>query len=151
VDSVFRQAERNEVPDIVRLLRNDALGCFREQHEGAIEAPYYQAFDAISVDDRQLLVVAEQVGVIVGTLQLSFIPSMTFKGGERAQIEAVRVDGARRGSGIGRQMIEWAIEQAAERGCHMVQLTTNKQRPEALRFYESLGFEATHEGMKLHL
>lgn len=147
----IRRAHRQDLSDLVRLLEDDVLGSAREQQVGPVEDSYWRAFDAIDRDDRQLLIVAEHEGKIVGTLQLSFIPYLTFQGGERAQIEAVRVDPGLRRMGIGRQMIEWGIEQARRRGCHMVQLTTDKQRSEARRFYEALGFEPTHEGMKLHL
>lgn len=139
------------MPAIVRLLRDDALGREREVAEGESEDPYLRAFDTIDADPRQLLTVAEHDGQVVGTVQLSFIQCMTFRGGERAQLEGVRVDSSLRGGGIGRKMLEWAIEQARERGCHVVQLTTNRKRTEAARFYEALGFRATHEGMKLEL
>lgn len=136
---------------MVRLLRDDPLGAEREAAEGNGHDPYLRAFEAIEADPRHALVVAEHEGKVVGTLQLSFIPCMTFRGGERAQLEGVRVDSSMRGGGIGRQMVEWAIEQARGRGCHLVQLTTNKRRADAHRFYETLGFRATHEGMKLEL
>ena len=86
---------------------------------------------------------------MAGVFQLTFIPNLTYQGGKRALIEGVRVAGAMRGQGVGRTMFRWAIERAREKGCRIVQLTTNKQRPDAIRFYESLGFESTHEGMKL--
>jgi len=89
--------------------------------------------------------------VIVGTMQLSFLPYLTYRGGWRMQIEAVRIASGHRGAGIGERLFRWAIERARERGCHLVQLTTDKARPDALRFYERLGFRASHEGMKLHL
>ena len=90
-------------------------------------------------------------GRLVGVLQLTFIPYLTYMGGWRALIEGVRVSSDARSLGIGRQLIEWAIDRARERNCHLVQLTTDKSRPDALRFYEKLGFKASHEGMKLHL
>jgi GNAT superfamily N-acetyltransferase len=150
-DVTFRRARQADVPALVMLLRDDSIASAREQSEGTVDDSYWHAFEAIDADDRQLLAVAEDGRDVVGTLQLTFIPYLTYKGGERAQIEAVRVRGASRGSGIGRRMLEWAIERARDRGCHMVQLTMDKQRVEARRFYESLGFTATHEGMKLHL
>jgi len=148
VKLTIRRAQRRDVPEIVALLADDAIAESREQ-----SAPddYMRAFDAIDADDRQLLVVAETDGTVVGTLQLSFIPYLTYRGGERAQIEAVRVRSTSRDQGIGRRMLESAIEQARVRGCHLVQLTMDKRRTDARRFYESLGFEATHEGFKLHL
>lgn len=136
------------MPEIVALLSDDAIAESREH--GALD-DYMRAFDAIEADDRQLLVVVETDGTVVGTLQLSFIPYLTHRGGERAQIEAVRVRSTSRDRGIGRRMLEWAIEQARARGCHLVQLTMDKRRNDARRFYESLGFEASHEGFKLHL
>ena len=151
MELTFRRACRDDVPDLVMLLRDDAIASAREQSDATVGDAYWQAFEAIDADDRQLLVVAERDGDVVGTLQLTFIPYLTYKGGERAQIEAVRVLGTLRGSGIGGRMLEWAIERARERGCHMVQLTMDKQRVEARHFYESLGFTATHEGMKRHL
>ena len=139
------------MPALVRLLADDDLARSREQSGGAIDDAYGRAFDAIDADDRQLLVVAQLDGSIVGTLQLSFIPYLTYQGRERAQIEAVRVSSDSRGAGIGQEMLAWAIEHARLRGCHLVQLTMDKRRTDARRFYETLGFEATHEGYKLHL
>lgn len=148
----FRRAERADLPALVAMLADDVLGAGREVPSDALDdARYEAAFEAIDADPRQLLLVVEQHARVVGTLQLSFLPYLTFRGGERAQIEAVRVDAVRRGDGIGRAMLLWAIDHARRRGCHMVQLTTDKRRPDAKRFYESLGFAATHEGMKLHL
>ena len=148
----FRPAHRQDVQAIVRLLADDPLGATREA-SGTAEPPeaYWRAFDAIAADPRQLLVVAELDGRVVGTLQLSFIPSLTYRGGERAQLEAVRIEAGSRGRGIGRAMALWAIEQARLRGCRLVQLTTDRRRPDALRFYESLGFRASHTGLKLPL
>jgi GNAT superfamily N-acetyltransferase len=114
-------------------------------------AAYWRAFDAVDGDERNLLVVAELDGEVVGTLQITFIPSLTHQGGERAQVEGVRIDARQRGRGLGRSLLGWAVEQARDRGCRMVQLTSDKRRPDALRFYQSLGFRATHEGLKLPL
>jgi GNAT superfamily N-acetyltransferase len=147
----FRQAKREDVRAIVKLLREDAIASQREPEVGVLDDAYLDAFDAIAADERQFLVVAEVDGEVVGTLQLSFIPYLTYGGGERAQIEAVRVASSMRGSGVGRSMFDWAVEQARARGCHLVQLTMDKRRDDARRFYESLGFEASHEGFKLHL
>jgi GNAT superfamily N-acetyltransferase len=150
----FRRARQQDVPAIVRLLASDPLGATREAR-GTSELPgcYCQAFEAIDADPRQFLVVAELGGRVVGTLQLIFIPSLTYRGGERAQIEAVRIDASSRDPGLGHAMVGWAIEQARARGCRLVQLTTDQRRAEAdaLRFYQSLGFRATHVGMKLLL
>ena len=151
-DPRFRRARRGDVPAIVRLLADDPLGAGRETlGEAGLPAAYWRAFEAIDADARQLLVVGELDGRVVGTLQLTFIPSLTYRGGERAQIEAVRIEAGSRGRGVGRTMVLWAIEQARLRGCRLVQLTTDRRRPDALRFYESLGFRASHTGLKLPL
>lgn len=146
---IFRPAKREDLQVIVRMLADDVLGQTRES--GEVEPAYVDALEAVESDARNQQVVAELDGQIVGTLQLTFIPGLSFRGGERAQIEGVRIASEYRGRGIGRAMIEWAISAARSRGCRMVQLTTNKQRSDAVRFYSDLGFEATHEGMKLLL
>ncbi|MBW3562265.1 MAG: GNAT family N-acetyltransferase [Actinobacteria bacterium] len=145
----IREATSEDVPAIVRLLAADQLGAHREDPTEL--ADYLDAFERIETDPNNLLLVVEDDGVVVGTLQLTFIPYLTYRGGWRAQVEAVRVAADRRGSGLGRQLMEWAVEQAEERGCHLIQLTSNKVRDDAHRFYESLGFAATHEGFKRHL
>lgn len=147
----FRRAARADVLEVVRLLADDDFAAGRERFSGSVEDGYWRAFDAIDTDARQLLVVGEQDGQVVATLQLTFIPHLTYGGSERAQIEGVRVERSLRGTGIGGQLIEWAIDEARRRGCRLVQLTTNKQRTEARRFYERVGFVASHEGMKLDL
>jgi GNAT superfamily N-acetyltransferase len=150
--SRFRRAERHDVPAIVRLLAADPLGSTREVVNGdQVADAYWRAFHAIDADPHQLLMVAEVEGQVVGTLQLTHIPSLTYTGGERAQIEAVRVDPGHQGRGLGREMVLWAIDRARARGCRLVQLTTDQRRPDAVRFYESLGFRASHIGMKLSL
>jgi GNAT superfamily N-acetyltransferase len=143
----FRSATKDDVPAIVALLADDAISAGRE---GDVDA-YWAAFADIEADPRNHLVVADIDGEVVGTLQLTFIPGLSRMGAERAQIEAVRVSSAHRGRGLGHQMIEWAIGEARRRGCGLVQLTSDKRRGDAIRFYESLGFTATHEGMKLSL
>lgn len=145
----FRPATRDDLATIVRMLADDVLGQTREANE--VEPTYIDAFEAIASDPRNEQVVAELDGEIVGTFQLTFIPGLSFRGGERAQIEGVRVSSDHRGRGLGRLMVEWAISEARSRGCRMVQLTTNKQRADAQSFYRDLGFEPTHEGMKLSL
>jgi GNAT superfamily N-acetyltransferase len=152
VEPTFRRARRPDLRAIVELLADDALGGSRERvGPGPLPASYAAAFDAIDADDRELLVVADLDGEVVGTLQLSFLPSLTYGGAERAQVEAVRVATRLRGQGVGRRMLEWAVDVARDRGCRIVQLTTDKRREDAARFYESIGFVASHEGMKLHL
>ena len=148
---IFRDAAREDLPKIVGLLANDPLGSKRERFEDPLPACYSRAFDAIATDPNNRLIVVEHDGAVIGTLQLTFIPNMTYQGGIRAQIEGVRVDDAYRSRQIGKRLFEWAIAEARRRGCHMVQLTADKTRPDAHRFYESLGFAASHVGMKLYL
>lgn len=150
-DLSFRRATREDVDDLVRMLADDPLGAKREAYGSPLPDRYYAAFEAINRDPNNELVVALQGGRVVGVLQLTFIPYLTYRGGWRALIEGVRVDSRLRSAGVGRKLFEWAIDRAKVRGCHMVQLTSDKQRPDAIRFYEALGFAATHEGMKLHL
>ncbi len=145
----LRRAQKGDLPQILALLADDQLGAARESSDDL--APYELAFDAIDADPSHLLVVGELNGNVVATFQLSFIPGLSRKGSWRAQVEAVRVSDVLRGQGVGALMIEWAIERARERGCSLVQLTTDKSRVDAHRFYERLGFVASHEGMKLTL
>jgi ribosomal protein S18 acetylase RimI-like enzyme len=147
----LRAATRADVPEIVRLLADDRLGAAREAYTSPLPQAYYTAFDAIERDPHNELMVCTVEDRIAGTLQLTFIPYITHRGTWRAVIEGVRVDSAMRSRGIGRRMIEWAIERARQRGCGMIQLTSNKTRADAIRFYESLGFVASHEGLKLDL
>lgn len=147
----IRDATRDDVLDVVRLLAQDQLGAGREQVGEPLDPAYLDGFDAIDDDPHNRLIVLTDDGRIIGTLQLTFIPSLTFRGGWRAQIEAVRVAADRRGTGAGRRLVRWAIAAARDRGCFLVQLTTNVQRTDARRFYESLGFTATHHGMKRYL
>ncbi|BCW12493.1 GNAT family acetyltransferase [Arthrobacter sp. NtRootA4] len=145
----LRRARRGDLPRILALLADDRLGAVRESADDP--APYERAFDAIDADPAHLLVVGELNGEVVATFQVSYIPGLSRKGSWRSQIEAVRVSGELRGQGVGALMIQWAIDQARERGCSLVQLTTDKSRVAAHRFYERLGFVASHEGMKLKL
>jgi GNAT superfamily N-acetyltransferase len=147
----IRLAIKSDVPAIVEMIANDKLGELRENYQNPLPEKYYEAFQNISNDPNQELVVIEDSNKIIGTLQLSFIQYLTYKGGIRAQIEAVRVHEDYRGKGIGQKLFKWAIFKAKEKRAHVVQLTTDKKRPEALAFYEKLGFKASHEGMKLHL
>ena len=147
----FRQATRADLPVIIEMLADDDLGATRESMAGKRTAAYEQAFEEIAADPNNELIVACTDGEVLGTFQLTFIPNLTFQGGKRAQVEGVRVRDSARGRGIGREMFLWAIARAREKGCHLLQLTSNKQRTDAIRFYESLGFQATHEGMKLYL
>jgi GNAT superfamily N-acetyltransferase len=147
----FRDAAPADVPAIVALYADDELGALRESPQQPLDEAYLRAFGEIDRDPRHRLIVVEQAGQIVGTLQLSFLPQLAHRGGERAQIEAVRVRADRRGTGLGTEMFQWAIAQARSRGCRLVQLTTNAARRDAHRFYERLGFEPSHVGMKLPL
>ncbi|TDE14628.1 GNAT family N-acetyltransferase [Dyadobacter psychrotolerans] len=147
----FRRAAREDVPSIVKMLSDDELGKSREDFREPLPNKYYLAFASIDSDPNQeLIVVEDDNDEILGTLQLSFLQYLTFQGGIRAQIEAVRIREDVRGTGIGQKLFEWAIERARERGAHLLQLTTDKKRPDALRFYEKLGFVASHEGMKIN-
>lgn len=147
----FRKAQKADVIHIVAMLANDKLGKLREDYRDPLPDTYYQAFEAIDADPNQELMVVENTDQeVIGTLQLSFIPYLTYQGGIRAQIEAVRIREDMRGSGIGELLFRWAIDRAREKGAHVLQLTTDKKRPDAKRFYEKLGFKASHEGMKLH-
>jgi ribosomal protein S18 acetylase RimI-like enzyme len=148
---LFRAATVDDLPAILALLVDDELGKLREDLGTPLHPRYLAAFAAITRDPNQLLAVAEVDGEVVGCLQISFIPGLSRLGMWRGQIEAVRVAGAQRGSGVGRAMLLWAIEQCRARGCGLVQLTSDKRRADAHRFYARLGFEATHEGMKLRL
>ena len=148
----FREASKSDVIDIVRMIADDELGKTRENFQIPLPEEYVQAFEKINSDKNQeLIVVEDDSSEIIGTLQLSFIQYLTYRGGVRSQIEAVRIRKDKRGLGIGKIMFEWAIKRAKERKAHLLQLTTDKKRPEAIKFYENLGFEASHEGMNLHL
>lgn len=147
----FREATKKDVPFIVEMLADDKLGALREKYQNPLPQLYYDAFEEIDLDKNQELIVIENTNQeIIGTLQLSFISYLTYQGGIRAQIEAVRIRKDQRGKGYGEQFFKWAIERAKEKNAHVLQLTTDKQRPEAISFYQKLGFKASHEGMKLH-
>lgn len=148
---IFRDARIEDVASIIRLYADDELGSSREVVTDPPEEYYLRAFHEIDGDPTQRLVVVEEDDELIATLQLSFLPHLVLRGGERAQIEAVRVRSDRRGSGLGDAVLRWAIDQARERGCCLVQLTTNGARTDARRFYEGLGFRASHIGMKLPL
>ncbi len=147
--ATLRLATREDLPAIVTLLAADQLAT--PQDSAADLGPYLQAFEAIDRDPAHLLLVAEIGGQVMATMQLSFLPGLARRGAWRAEIEGVRVDAAHRGNGIGAAMITWSIAEAGRRGCTLVQLTTNKQRTDAQRFYARLGFANSHEGFKLAL
>ena len=150
-DLIFRRANAADLEDIVALLADDELGRRREDPDPPLNPRYIDAFAAIDADRNQFLAVVEEGGEIVGCLQLSFIPGLSRLGLWRGQIEIVRIASSRRGGGLGKRMFEWAIDECRKRGCEIVQLTTDKSRADARRFYEQLGFVASHEGMKLAL
>ena len=148
---VFRKATKKDLPFIVQLIADDKLGVQREDYQKPLPNSYLKAFDNISNDPNQELIVVENDNTeIIGTLQLTFIQYLTYQGGIRAQIEAVRIHKNFRGKGLGKQLFTWAINRAKQRKAHVLQLTTDKKRPKALAFYKSLGFIDSHEGMKLH-
>ena|SRR5579871_6797848 len=147
----FRFATSEDVLDIVRMLADDQLGSMREKIEEKHSDNYIKAFNKIVNDPNQELTVVELNGQKVATFQLTFIQYLTHHGGLRAQVEAVRTDSKHRGKGIGKKVFEYIINRAKEKGCKMIQLTSDKKRLEAIKFYETIGFVATHEGMKLKL
>jgi ribosomal protein S18 acetylase RimI-like enzyme len=147
----FRRAQPADLPAIVALLADDILGQQREDATSPPNPKYVDAFQAILADPNQLQMVATSNSEVIGTLQLTFIPGLSRTGAWRGQIEGVRIAASHRGSGVGQQMFEWAIDQCRARGCDLVQLTTDKVRPEAHRFYERLGFVGSHIGYKLML
>lgn len=140
----IRRAAHGDVESIVALLADDDIAAGRESPDDLV--PYRVAFVAIDADDSELLVVAECDGHVVATLQLSFMPGLSRRGALRCRIDGVRVAASARRTGLGTQMIGWAIDEARERGCDLVQLTSDKARVDANRFYGRLGFTATHEG-----
>jgi len=148
---MIRRARPEDLMPIIALLADDPLGQAREVVSNPPHPQYLAAMAAIEADPNQYLGVLEENHEIIGCLQLTFIPGLSRLGAWRGQIESVRIASSHRGRALGRQAFEWAIEQCRKRGCALVQLTTDKSRPDALRFYEKLGFAASHEGMKLDL
>jgi L-amino acid N-acyltransferase YncA len=149
--ATVRPARRADLPAIVAMLADDVLGASREDAGPPLNPAYAEAFAAIARDPNQFPAVLEENGEVVGYLQLTFIPGLSLKGMLRGQIESVRIASARRGQGLGHVMLQWAIEECRRRGCGMVQLAMNKSRADSLRFYQSLGFVASHDGFKLAL
>ena len=145
----IRPATREDLPAILAMLAGDTLPADRET---APDDPRYAAaFDAIEADPNQLLIAAELDGQVVGTLQLSFIPGLSFRGAWRGQIEAVRIASHLRGRRYGEQLIAWAVDRCRARDCFLVQLTSSNPRTDAHRFYERLGWAKSHTGFKLKL
>jgi GNAT superfamily N-acetyltransferase len=145
----IRRAVVDDLPAIVALLADDDLGRTREDTRDL--GPYLRAFEAVDADPAHLLVVAELGGRVAGTLQLTVLPGLARRGALRAQLEAVHVSAGHRGRGLGRAMVGWAVEEARRRGCALVQLTSNRSRTDAHRFYAGLGFTASHVGFKREL
>lgn len=151
MDLTFRPATIDDLSEIVRMLADDFLGHTRERYKEPLPESYINAFREIEADPNNELIVAEADGQVVGTLQLTFTPSISFQGGKRATVESVRVDREHRRKGVGREMMFWSIDRAKEKGCVSMQLTTNAERTDAHRFYENLGFSGSHLGMKIKL
>jgi GNAT superfamily N-acetyltransferase len=150
-DIVLRDARRDEVPLVVRMLADDHLGAARESISEPLPEGYYEAYDWIAADPNNRLLVAECDGKVVGTLQITFVRGLSKMGAWLMLIEAVRVASDLRGTGIGRRIIVQAIEIARARGCGSVELSSHRSREAAQRFYEQLGFVKSHVGMKLAL
>ena len=148
---IHRRAKLDDLKAIVSLIADDKLGQTREQAGDEVVQSYLDAFAKIDSDPNQYLMVLENDFEVIGTCHLTLMPSLTFSGSTRLQIEAVRVNSSVRGQNLGQQMIEFAINWGFDHGATIIQLTTNKERAKALRFYEKLGFKASHEGMKLYL
>jgi ribosomal protein S18 acetylase RimI-like enzyme len=148
---VFRTATRDDLAAMIALIADDQLGQTRDDASLPLDRRYLDAFAAIERDANQMLVAVEQAGAVIGCFQITFIPGISRRGAWRGQIESVRVAREKRGAGLGTAMFEWAIAECRRRGCDLVQLYTDKSRKDAHRFYERLGFKASHEGMKLAL
>jgi ribosomal protein S18 acetylase RimI-like enzyme len=151
VTAAVRKARRADLPAIVAMLADDMLGQTREDAGPPLDPAYAEAFAALERDPNQFMAVLEDAGEVVGYLQLTFIPGLSLKGMLRGQIESVRIAASRRGQGLGHVLLRWAIAECGRRGCGMVQLAMNKSRADTLRFYKSLGFVASHDGLKLML
>ncbi len=148
----IRLATVLDLPKIVFLLADDPLGATRERFENPLPESYEKAFDLIDQDNNnELLVLENERDGVVGVLQITYIPYLTYQGSWRALIEGVRIDKSHRAGGLGSMLVLEAIERAEQKNCRLVQLTSDKARPEAIQFYEKLGFTASHEGLKLKL
>ncbi|MFD5797604.1 GNAT family N-acetyltransferase [Streptomyces diastatochromogenes] len=148
-DLEIRRATADDLPAIVAMLADDPLGTQRESPDDL--TPYLAALERLNADPNQQLVVAVRDGRVIGTLQLTLVPGLSRKGATRSIIEAVRIHADERGSGLGTQLIEWAVEESRRQNCQLVQLTSDSSRTDAHRFYERLGFTASHVGFKLQL
>ncbi|MEV5641002.1 GNAT family N-acetyltransferase [Streptomyces flaveolus] len=146
-DLEIRRTTEDDIPAVVAMLADDPLGARRESPDDL--SPYLAAFERLRTDPHQHLVVAVREGRVVGTLQLTIVPGLSRRGATRSIIEGVRIHADERGGGLGTQLIEWAVAESRRQGCHLVQLTSDKTRADAHRFYERLGFSASHTGFKL--
>ena len=149
---IFRKATEADIPNIVKMLADDELGSKREDYKVPLPKSYYDAFQNIFQDKNQELIILENFNKeTIGTLQLTFLQYLTYRGGLRTQIEAVRIHKKFRGKGFGKEIFKWAIKRSKDKGAHLVQLTTDKLRPDAIEFYKAFGFKDSHMGMKLNL
>jgi len=146
---IFRDATQNDIATILDICRSGAASPDRYPPLDLTDPAYLSTFNLIDADPNHRLIVAEQNGEIIGTLQISFIPGLPDQGRFRGMLENIHVRTDQRGNGIGKKMVSWAVEECRKKNCWLVQLTSNKARTEAHRFYGALGFEATHEGFKL--
>jgi GNAT superfamily N-acetyltransferase len=151
MDLIFRSSRESDLSSLVAMLADDALGADREDSSTPVNQNYVSAYHSIESDPNNELVVVESNDEIVGMLQLTFIPYLSHQGSWRCLVESVRIQSRFRGIGLGTKFFEWAINRARQRNCKLVQLTSDKKRPDAIRFYENLGFVASHEGFKLKL
>ena len=147
----FRLASRDDLPKIIHMLADDPLGQKREHYTEPLSEKYLTAFEEIEKDKNNQIILACYNEKIVGFFQITYIPYLTYIGSWRALIEGVRVDKSFRNQGIGKRLLLESIRLAKKNNCHLIQLTTDKKRPAAIAFYESLGFKPSHEGMKLHV
>lgn len=151
MELIFREAVEGDVTSLVELLADDNLGQKREDSSMPLNNSYLLAFEQINIDPNNELIVVEDNYIVIGMLQLTFIPYLTHIGSKRCLIEGVRIHKDYRNRGLGTEFFKWAIDRAKSKNCNLVQLTSDKQRPKAIKFYENLGFKATHEGFKLKL
>jgi len=147
----LRSAEENDLPQIVALFMEDELGAMRESLSDPLLPSYHKVFQAITADKNQALLVVDYNRELIGICHLTFMPSLSFKGSWRLNLENIHIAKSFQNQGIGTWMLQKAIALGKEKGCRFIQLTTNKKRFRAKAFYEKLGFIATHEGMKLCL
>lgn len=151
IDIIFRDARQEDLNRIILMIHDDDLGKSRENLSENTQSKYIKAFNAIASDENDKIVIAEHQGTPIAVAQINFIQNLTYEGGIRAQIEGVRVSKLYRSKGVGKLLFDYLISLSKSRGCHMVQLTTDKSRPDAYQFYQKLGFVNSHDGFKLHL